>query len=126
MYDSHSGLRQSPFHNLGDPRYFHCGSTHEEALARLQFLVDHGRRLGLLAGTPGSGKTVLLDVFARQMQGLGNQVARLNLLSLDSREFLWDLVSQLKLHPRSTIPRLNSGEPWSTDSPKTDTSVSRR
>jgi general secretion pathway protein A len=100
MYESHWGLRESPFHNLADPRYFYCSSTHEEALARLQFLVDHGRRLGLLAGNPGSGKTVLLDVFARQMQRLGHQVARLSLLSLDSREFLWELVNQLKLHPR--------------------------
>ena len=68
MFESHWGLRESPFRDLADPRYFYCSPTHDEALARLQFLVRNHRRLGLLLGTPGSGKTLLLGVFGRQMR----------------------------------------------------------
>ena len=66
MYETHWGLRESPFRGLANPRYFYCSPTHDEALARLQFLVQHRRRLGLLLGMPGSGKSLLLEVFGRQ------------------------------------------------------------
>ena len=64
MYQAHWGLQESPFRGLLDPKFFYQSPTHEEALARLQFLVDQQRRLGLLVGPPGSGKSLLLEVFA--------------------------------------------------------------
>ena len=75
MYESHWGLRESPFRGLADPRYFYCSPTHDEALARLSFLVENHRRLGLLLGVPGNGKTLLLNVFGRQLRASGCQVA---------------------------------------------------
>ena len=99
MYETHWGLRESPFRALADPRFFYCSPTHEEALARLQFLVDNRRPLGLLLGTGGSGKTLVLEVFAQQLKAAGCQVASLNLQSLDSYEFLWELATQLGRNP---------------------------
>ena len=66
MYASHWGLRESPFRNCLDPHCFYQSPTHEEALARLHFLVEQHRRLGLLLGPDGSGKSLLLEVFAAQ------------------------------------------------------------
>lgn len=100
MYESHWGLRESPFRGLADPRYFYCSPTHDEALARLSFLVENHRRLGLLLGLPGSGKTLLLKVLARQLRESGCQVAMVNLLSLDARVMLWELATQLNRNPR--------------------------
>ncbi|GAB5402267.1 MAG: hypothetical protein Aurels2KO_04980 [Aureliella sp.] len=40
------------------------GATVEEALARIDFLVGHRRRLGTLVGQSGVGKTALLRYFA--------------------------------------------------------------
>lgn len=100
MYESHWGLRESPFRGLGDPRYFYCSPSHDEALARLGFLIEHQRRLGLLLGAPGSGKTLLLKVLARQLKEQGCQVAMVNLLSLDERSMLWELATQLHGNPR--------------------------
>ncbi len=104
MYEAHWGLRESPFRGLVDPRYFYCSPTHDEALARLQFLVHNRCRLGLLLGMPGSGKTLLLEVFRRQMRGAGNQVATVSLLYLGAREFLWELATQLQRNPHPTDP----------------------
>jgi type II secretory pathway predicted ATPase ExeA len=100
MYASHWGLQESPFRNSLDPKYFHSSPTHEEALARLHFLVEHGRRAGLLLGSGGSGKSLLLKVFAEQLQRQGLHTASVNLLGLDPREFLWELAAQLRLNPR--------------------------
>jgi type II secretory pathway predicted ATPase ExeA len=68
MYRSHWHLRTSPFRSGGASRYFHRGAAHEEAIARLGFLVDDGRRLGLLLGESGVGKTLVLSVLARLPQ----------------------------------------------------------
>jgi general secretion pathway protein A len=102
MYETHWGLRESPFRGLVDPRYFYCGPTHDEALARLQFLVENRCHLGLLLGMPGNGKTLLLEIFGRQMRSAGSQVATVNLLSLGTHEFLWELATQLKRNPNPT------------------------
>ena len=103
MYESHWGLRESPFRGLADPRYFYCSPTHDEALARLSFLVDNHRRLGLLLGVPGNGKTLLLNVFGRQLRASGCQVAVVNLLSLSADEFLGELSTQLRCKSRGQV-----------------------
>ena len=50
MYQSHWGLRAMPFNGRVDPKYFFPSPTHEEALARLHFLVENHRRLGIVLG----------------------------------------------------------------------------
>lgn len=88
MYQSHWGLEESPFRNRLNPQFFYQSPTHEEALARLHFLVEQGRRLGLLMGPAGSGKSLLLEVFAQQRRGAGLPVAKVNLLGLEPAEML--------------------------------------
>lgn len=105
MYQRHWGLRESPFRTCLDPRFFYESPTHEEALARLHFLVDEHRRLGLLLGEAGSGKSLLLEVFAGQMRRQGRAVANLNLLGRAPEELLWSLAAALGLAPnRSCSP----------------------
>lgn len=93
MYEEHWGLRQSPFQGKLDPASFYRSPTHDEALARLNFLVEQRRRLGLLAGPSGSGKSLLLEVFAQELRRRGNPVARLSLLDVEPTEMLWLLAS---------------------------------
>ncbi len=102
MFEKHWGLHESPFRGFADARYFYCSPTHDEALARLQFLIENRRRLGLLLGGSGSGKTLVLEVFAQQLKAAGSQVVSLNLLALGEREFLWELASQLHRNPRNS------------------------
>src|SRR5690242_7280459 len=105
MYQAYWGLKDSPFRGALDPRRFYAGATQDEALARLYFLVDEHRPLGLLLGDPGSGKTLLLDVFARQLGLVNRQTARISLLGIDVHELLWTLGAQLGASVRSEMPQ---------------------
>ena len=49
-YQSYWGIRCAPFRGCFDPEFFYQSPTHEEALARLHFLVEQRRRMGLLIG----------------------------------------------------------------------------
>ena len=108
MYQSHWGLEESPFRGLLDPAVFYQSPTHEEALARLQFLSDQRRRLGLLVGPSGSGKSLLLEVFAEQLRRRGRPVAKLSLLGLEPAEMLWLLAADwgLSLDPAQPLRAL--------------------
>jgi general secretion pathway protein A len=94
MYESHWGLRESPFHERFGPRGFYQSPTHEEALARLHFLVEEHRRLGLLLGPDGSGKSLLLEMFAADLRRHGPVVARVNLTGISGDEMLWSILAQ--------------------------------
>ncbi len=99
MFRKHWQLRESPFRGTLDWRRFFASPTHEEALARLHFLVDERKRLGLLLGPTGCGKSLVLEVFARRLRRGGAQVANLSLLGLDLREFLWLTAAELGINP---------------------------
>ncbi len=95
MYQAYWGLGQSPFRGNLDPRYFHQGPTQEEALARLHFLADERRTLGLLLGESGAGKSQLLEVVAPQLRNVARQTALVNVAAIDTAEFLWLLTGPL-------------------------------
>lgn len=72
----------------------------------MRFLVERRRRLGLLVGPPGSGKSLLLEVFAQSLQKKGSgvfyRIARLGLLGVEPAEMLWRLAAQWGLNPAAT------------------------
>ncbi len=104
MYQSHWGIEQSPFRSCLDPQFFYASPTHDEALARLHFLVEHQHRLGLLLGPAGSGKSLLLEMFARQCAAAGCAVANVNLLGVEPEELLVQLASQLQRDGGPALP----------------------
>lgn len=95
MYQSHWGFDQSPFRSCLDLHFFYPSPTHDEALARLHFLVEQRHRLGLLLGPGGCGKSLLLELFARQCSAGGFAVAKVNLLGVEPEELLVQLTCQL-------------------------------
>jgi len=105
MYQAYWGLGRAPFRGNLDPTTFHQGPTQEEALARLHFLVDERRTLGLLLGESGTGKSLLLEVFRRELGTIGNQRALISLIGLDRHEFFWQLAGQLgiEVSPRDSL-----------------------
>ena len=80
----------------------------DEAFARLQFLVDHRRRLGVLLGPAGVGKSALLARFAQKQRRAGAEVAVVDLLGLTEQEFLWTLAARLKTPVGASETRFKS------------------
>jgi type II secretory pathway predicted ATPase ExeA len=95
-----------------DPRLYYNSPTHDEALARLAWLVEQGKRLGLLLGPAGSGKSLLLqklsDAQAKIQPTAENVTVRCSLFGLDEQQLLLEVATQLELNPRSnlTVPEL--------------------
>jgi type II secretory pathway predicted ATPase ExeA len=114
MYESHWGLRESPFRDRLDPQFFYPSTSHEESLARLEFLIEQRRRLGLLLGGTGSGKSLLLEVLAAQLQRSGPFTARINLIGLEGDEMLHALLGQLGrwIPRRPSTYELSTYEMW--------------
>ena len=104
MHEEYWGLRESPFRAWLDPRYYFDSATHDEGLSRLSFLIEHRRRLGLLLGGRGSGKSLLLAVLAHDLRRRAFNVANVNLLGLDTREALWSILSDLGANPPENGP----------------------
>lgn len=92
-------MRESPFRARLDPHYFYKSPAHEEALARLHFLVEDRRRLGLLLGDAGCGKSLVLQVFSAQMRESGFPTLAASLLGLDQAGLLWQLATGLEIAP---------------------------
>lgn len=103
MYQDYWELREPPFRQAGAAHYLPT-AVHDEALARLQYLVDSRHRLGLLLGPSGSGKSLTLEVFASQLRTAGCQVAQVNLLGREPQEALWHTAAGWGLNPGPTAP----------------------
>jgi len=58
MYKAYYGFREKPFSKTPDPRFLFLSPGHEEALARLEFVVEE-REIAVLTGDIGCGKTTL-------------------------------------------------------------------
>lgn len=98
-----------PFAGGIDPAAFHQSGPHEEALARLEWLVAERHRLALVTGTPGLGKSHLLAMLPRRLGGLGCEVALLSLGGLSDDDWLDLLLGRLPLDPPA---RAETQRPW--------------
>jgi general secretion pathway protein A len=108
MYWTHWGLRQAPFRAAAGDASLHLSPTHEEALARLHFLVENRRRVGLLLGESGSGKSLMLERFARELCARGVSAFLVHGYCAASGELLWSTAAGVGLNPRrdEPLPRL--------------------
>ena len=102
MHHEYWGLRESPFGGNLDLRYFFQSVNADEALARLHFLPEQHRRLGLLLGSSGVGKSQLLQLFGKQLLRDGRHVAQIPTLGVDAREFLVLLATRFGLCPSAS------------------------
>ncbi|TWU13086.1 hypothetical protein CA54_19120 [Symmachiella macrocystis] len=104
MYAQHWGLVDIPFQSTIDQRWFYEGPSHEEAVARLLFIVEQHRRLGVLVGEAGTGKSMLLAVLKRAVQRAQGQVVHVNVAGRSGEEVVWELAAGLRLSPRPDDP----------------------
>jgi general secretion pathway protein A len=88
MYETYWGLRFRPFRGEDGLAAYVPSPAHDEALARLHYLVEGNHRLGLLLGAMGTGKSLVLEVAAHEWKLVGATVAKTSLRARDARETL--------------------------------------
>ena len=62
MYESYWQLRQKPFENCSDPRFYYPGESHQAAVLKLRYAIENQREGALLAGASGLGKTLIVTM----------------------------------------------------------------
>lgn len=60
MYLDYWELKEKPFENTPDPRFFFQSNQHREALMRLLYAINEAKGAALLTGEYGCGKTMLI------------------------------------------------------------------
>lgn len=59
MYEAYWGLKEKPFENTPNPKFLYQSAQHEEALARLVYVVEGRKGAAVLTGVFGCGKTLI-------------------------------------------------------------------
>lgn len=96
MYESHFGLREAPFNNTPNPRFFFSTPEHEEAFAGLLYVVRESRGFAVLTGDAGTGKTLVSRLLISRL-GSTASVATLHQGCSTPRELLEHLCAELGL-----------------------------
>jgi type II secretory pathway predicted ATPase ExeA len=88
MYESHWNLARKPFRNDLDLSFAFMWEGYEEAVARMQYWAADGKRLAIITGPPGVGKSYLLAMLSRDIRRRGDIVTTVPNPSLSADEFL--------------------------------------
>ena len=109
MIRDHWNFTDAPFGGSLDPATFHPGAPQEEALARLEWLVEERQRFGLVVGAEGCGKSHLSAMAVRRLGGLGAEAVMLSLRGLSTGDWIDMLLERLPLDPATRAEPLR---PW--------------
>jgi len=109
MSRDHWKFTGAPFDGGLEPATFHCGGPQEEALARMEWLLEERQRFGLVTAAEGCGKSHLAAMAVRRLGGLGAETALLSLRGLAPGDWIELLLERLPLDPQSRADPLR---PW--------------
>jgi general secretion pathway protein A len=96
LYLQYYSLKEKPFQDTANPRYFWLGEGQSEVFAILKFGIEKGEGITLLTGDVGTGKTVLVKYLADLLKNEFN-IAKINDLDIESLDFLYFLADSLQL-----------------------------
>lgn len=97
MYAEYFGLRELPFNNTPDPRFFYSTPDHEEALASLIYAVKERKGFVLLTGEVGAGKTLVTRLMLRHF-GSGIVFAAINHAVQSARDLMESVCTEFELN----------------------------
>lgn len=95
MYLEYWGLTAFPFENTPNPRFFYQSAQHQEALARLSYVVENRKGAALLTGVFGCGKTLVARSLLSQLSDSRFRTAYLANPLMSSVELLRAIAAKL-------------------------------
>lgn len=106
MYLQHWGLQRSPFATIAFGQGMSVNGQEPyptqpllEATARADYLVSQRRRVGVLLGGHGWGKTTTVAAIASEQRAAGVQTVLLDVVGLTARELLFRVAEGLESAP---------------------------
>lgn len=104
MYEHYWGLKELPFENVPDPRFFYRSPQHEEALGRLSYAVRTCKGTALLTAEIGSGKTLVSRALILELMLESRwKIALITYPALSAMELLREILYQLGVNtPQGT------------------------
>jgi len=97
MYLNHFNLRENPFSISPDSRFLWVSENHKEGLAAFKYAILEEKGFLLLTGDVGTGKTLLINAFAR-MSGVETLIATIPDPDLDVMDFFRLLAEEFKMN----------------------------
>jgi general secretion pathway protein A len=87
LYLQYYSLKEEPFQDTANPKYFWSGEGQSEAIAILKFGIDKGEGITLLTGDIGVGKTLLIKYLAELLKDKF-KIVTIDDSDIDSKDFL--------------------------------------
>lgn len=98
-YLRHWQLEYSPYRPTGE---VYPAPSHQEAMARIDYLCQQRRMLGALVGGKGMGKSTVLSEARRLREREGRYAAEVDAFGLTPRELLWQVACGFDAQPALT------------------------
>jgi general secretion pathway protein A len=94
VYLEYWGLREKPFENTPDPKFFYSSKMHTEALTRILYAITNNKGCVLLTGEYGCGKTAIVRKVVESLSEEKYELALLNYPIFSCAEFLSEVLFQ--------------------------------
>lgn len=104
MYNDYWRLREKPFENNWDLRFYYLSNQHKEVLTRLLYAARENRQGALLTGDYGSGKSMVLMLLMNKLQSEGEDYAIIHVKDpmMPIEDFYREFIIQLDGHTDET------------------------
>lgn len=99
MYETYWRLESKPFENYCDPRFYYPAEAHQAAMLKLRYVVENQRGGAVLAGPPGSGKTLIVSMLRSTLPERFSPVVHLVFPQMSSDQLLAYLAAELDGSP---------------------------
>jgi general secretion pathway protein A len=106
MYKAYWQLHSRPFDNLADSRFYYPSEVHQGALLKLRYVVENERGAALLAGSSGSGKTLVVHLLNAQLDDCYSPFVHVVFPQMSVRELLAYLAGEMGAlsSPSTAVP----------------------
>jgi general secretion pathway protein A len=96
MYEKFYQLKEKPFNNNPDPRFFYPSPKHQEALDRLLYAVQERKGFIVITGEIGSGKTTVCRTLLNRLDS-NKEIALITNTHLNAKELLMSILEDLNV-----------------------------
>ncbi len=103
MYESYWKLNERPFQNNALPDFFFRGETHQAAMLKLRYAVEHRLGAAMLTGGVGYGKSYLIQTLAAELPDAFSPVVLLVFPQFSPPELLAWLAVELGVPVEITV-----------------------